>query len=368
MTNRAIAHARLRNSRLVGPPLTTPEEVVGWFGALQSQDVPGALWAISQRLPPGAGTTIEELGAAMDLGRFVRTHGPRPTWHFIHPADLRWILSLVGPRVEQTMAGMVRRLGISADEMARGQAAMEAAMVGGVALTRSQLRDVVASVGIDASEPLVTSMIGMRAEVRAVVCNGPRHGKQATFVLVDDWVPRAASLAPADALRALTIRYFTSHGPALAHNMAWWSGLTVGSVREGIALAGGALEGRRLDGKDYWAGAGTFDPTPGQIPEPHVLLLPNYDEAVASFADYGPMMDAALPRPNWVNDAVGAHIVVRDGFVVGGWRRSLARDRVTVTVTLLLPLTAAELSALEAAAERFGRFLGLPADLQVIQR
>ena len=128
VTNRAIAHARLRNSRLVGPPLATPEDVVRWFGAVQSQDVLGALWALAQRLPGDGGATFETVAAALDAGRFIRTHGPRPTWHFLHPAELRWILSLVGPRVEQTMAGMVRRLGISPEEMTRGQAAMETAM------------------------------------------------------------------------------------------------------------------------------------------------------------------------------------------------------------------------------------------------
>jgi hypothetical protein len=365
MTNRAIAHARLRNSRLAGPALATSEEVVGWLGAVQSQDVLGALWGIAMRLPRDPGPTVDELGGAMDEGRFVRTHGPRPTWHFLHPADLRWILSLVGPRVELTMAGFLRRLGLSADDLVRGQAAMEAAMAGGRALTRSQLRDVVASIGIDASDPLVTSMIGMRAEVRAAICNGPRRGNQATFVLVDDWVPPVPSIAPVDALRELTLRYFRSHGPALAQDMAWWSGLTVGSVREGIELAGGALEGRHVDGKDYWAGAGAFDPEPGLIPDPHVLLLPNYDEFLGSYRDYSPVMDDALPRARRVNDVLGAHIVVRDGFVVGGWRRGLAPDRATVIVTLLIALTASELDALEAAAATLGRFLGLPVDLRV---
>ena len=59
MTNRAIAHARLRSSRLVGPGLATPEDVVGWFGAVQSQDVPGALWGIAQRLTPDGLATID---------------------------------------------------------------------------------------------------------------------------------------------------------------------------------------------------------------------------------------------------------------------------------------------------------------------
>ena len=362
MTNRAIAHARLRNSRLVGPPLATAADAVAWFGAVQSQDLPGALWALAQRLPPGA--TLESLWAELDAGRFIRTHGPRPTWHFLHPAELRWILSLVGPRVEQTMAGMVRRLGISPEQMDLGQSAMEAAMAGGVALTRSELRDVVASVGIDASEPLVTSMIGMRAEVRGAICNGPRRGKQATFVLVDEWVPPAPGRDLTDALRELTVRYFSSHGPALTKDMAWWSGLTVTDVRRGIELAGDALEGRSVDGKDYWAAAGAFDPRPADVPEPFVRLLSNYDEYLGSYADYGPIFDDSLPRARNVADVLGAHIVVRDGLVVGGWRRALTDRSASVTVTLLAPLTPAELDALDAEVDRYRAFLGLPVELR----
>jgi hypothetical protein len=205
----------------------------------------------------------------------------------------------------------------------------------------------------------------MHAELEALIANGPRRGKQPTYMLVDERVPPTHPLARTDALRELTIRYFGSHGPALVHDMAWWSGLTVASVREGIDLAGTALEGRRLDAKDYWAAAGAFDPEPGVIPEPHVLLLPNYDEALASYRDYSPIMDDALPRARNVADVLGAHIVVRDGFVVGGWRRALAPRQVSVTVTLLIPLTPDELDALDAAAAAFGRFVGLPVDLQV---
>jgi hypothetical protein len=205
----------------------------------------------------------------------------------------------------------------------------------------------------------------MHAELDALIVSGPRRGKQATYQLVDERIPPAPPLAAADALRELAVRYFRSHGPALVHDMAWWSGLTVSSVREGIELEGGALECRRVDGKDYWAGAGAFDAEPGLIPESQVLLLPNYDEALGSYRDYSPVMDDALPRARRVNDVLGAHIVVRDGFVVGGWRRALAPDLATVTVTLLIALTAPELDALEAAAAAFGRFLGLPVDLRV---
>jgi hypothetical protein len=363
VTNRAIAHARLRNSRLVGPTLETPEAVVGWFGAVQSQDVPGALWGIAQRMPPGA--TIESVGAAMDEGRIARTHALRPTWHFLVPSELRWIQALTGPRVHGVNGTMYRRVGLGPDEFRLAEAAMADALRGGRALTREELAAAVAPTGIDLSDHLVMTHLAMHAELDALIVNGPRRGTRATYQLVSDRIPAVPPVAPADALRELTIRYFRSHGPALVHDMAWWSGLTVTAVREGIALAGGALEGRTVDGRAYWAAAGRFDPEPGLVPDGHVLLLPNYDEALGSYRDYSPVMDEALPRARNVADVLGAHLVVRDGFVVGGWRRGLSRDRVAVTVTLLIPLSPPELDALAAAAERFGRFVGLPLELEV---
>jgi hypothetical protein len=366
MTNRAIAHARLRNSRLVGPLLTSPEEVVGWFGAVQSQDVPGALWGIAQRMSQEARPTMAGLGAAMDEGRILRTHALRPTWHFLAPAELRWIQALTSGRVQQVNRTMYNRLGLVGDAFDRADEVLGEVLAGRQALTRDEIRMALAPIGIDLADSLVATYITMHAELEAVIASGPRRGKQATYMLVDERTPPTPPKPRDDALRELTIRYFTSHGPAIAHDMAWWSGLTVRDVRSGIDLAGPALEGRRMDGKDYWAAAGAFDPDPALVPTPHVLLLPNYDEVLGSYSDYSPVMDDALPRPSWVNDAVGAHVVVRDGLVVGGWRRAIGRDRATVTVTLLLPFTAEEQTALEHAAQAYGRFLGTPVELIVI--
>ena len=365
MTNLAIAHARLRNSRLVGEPLASPVDVVRWFGAVQSQDVPGALWAIAQRMGPDPVPTIESVGAAMDDGRIVRTHAMRPTWHVLAPADLRWIQALTGQRVHGVNGTMYRRFGLGADEFRRGEAAMADALRGGRALTRDELAAAAASTGIDLADSLVITHLAMHAELDALIVSGPRRAKQATYQLVDERIPPAPPMAQADALRELTVRYFRSHGPALVHDMAWWSGLTVSAVREGIELSGPALEGRRVDGKQYWARAGSFDPEPGLVPDGLVLLLPNYDEALAAYTDYSPAMDEALPRARNVGDVLGGHPVVRDGLIVGGWRRALGREHVTVTVTLLRPFSSADLDGLAAAAERFGRFLGLRAELEV---
>jgi len=362
VTNRAIAHARLRNSHLVGPPLASAQDVVRWFGAVQSQDVPGAFWAVAQRMSPT--TTVDDLGADFDAGRIVRTHGPRPTWHFVAPDELRWIEALVGPRVQRANDAVGRRrLGMDRADLERTLGVIEDALADGGARTREELRGALVAADVPFNDPNTLGHLLMNAELDALICSGPRRGKQFTYQLVRDRIPPAPARSPEDALRQLTVRYFTSHGPALVHDMAWWSGLTVTDVRRGIELAGDALEGRTVDGKAYWSAAGAFDPSP--VPEPWVRLLSNYDEYLGSYTDYDPIFDPALPKARNIADVLGAHIVVRDGFVVGGWRRAFGPALATVTVTLLIPLTSAESAALEADAEAYGRFLGQPVELRV---
>jgi Winged helix DNA-binding domain len=367
VTNRAIAHARLRSSRLVGDagvaPLTDPLAVVRWFGAVQSQDVTGAFWALGQRLP--AGTTVRDVGAAFDRGEIVRTHALRPTWHFLAPDELRWIEVLTGPRVRRANDNVGRRrLGIDRNTFERANGVIEKALAGGAALTRDELRRPLLEAGIPLDAPNSLAHVVMNAELDGLICSGPRRGTQFTYQLVDDRIPPSSPLPPDVALRDLTVRYFTSHGPALVHDMAWWSGLTVTDVRRGIELAGGELEARTIDGKGYVAAAAAgFEPA--NVPEPHVLLLSNYDEYLGSYTDYAPIFDDSLPKERTIADVLGVHIVVRDGLVVGGWRRSLTRDRAIASVTLLRPLSPSERVALEAEAERWARFLGLACELRV---
>ena len=43
--------------------------------------------------------TEADVDRAFDDGSILRTHILRPTWHFVAPADIRWMLALTGPRV-----------------------------------------------------------------------------------------------------------------------------------------------------------------------------------------------------------------------------------------------------------------------------
>jgi hypothetical protein len=91
-----LIRQRLRNQKLVGSALRQPSEVVAWLGAVQAQDYAGAKWALSQR---AKGLTDAAVDQAFAAGAILRTHVLRPTWHFVTPADIRWMLALTAPRV-----------------------------------------------------------------------------------------------------------------------------------------------------------------------------------------------------------------------------------------------------------------------------
>lgn len=354
----SIATHRLHNQRLVGAPLDSPEAVVRWLGAVQAQDYHGAKWALALR---SRGAHDAALDRAFDAGSFLRTHVMRPTWHFVAPEDLRWLLALTGPRVHAANARRYRQLELDEPLLRRARALFTKALQGGRSLTRQGLADVLEAGGIAAREQRLAYVV-MHAELDALLCSGPMRGKQHTYALLDERVPPAPALARDEALATLARRYFRSHGPATAHDFAWWSGLTVSDARQGAELAGADVERVAVDGKTYWTAAPS---AAVEVDRPVVHLLPNYDEHVVAYRDHGHTLDpaAAVAWRTRAGEPPGTHLLARDGLVVGRWRRTLGRASAAVTVDLLVALGRAERAALARAAEAYGSFIGLPVGL-----
>jgi Winged helix DNA-binding domain len=360
VTNASIAARRMYASGLIGRRPASVEEAVRGLGAVQSQDYPGAAWGLAQRV---GDRTLDAMTARYDRGSILRTHAMRPTWHFVLPEDIRWLQALTGPRVHARNASMYRRLEI--DDRAtwsRCRNALAKAVQGGHEKTRAELSGALGDAGVEAIGQRLAYIV-MRAELDGLICSGAFRGKQFTYALLDEKAPPVGGFDREAARADLVHRYFASHGPALVRDFVWWSGLTTSDAKAGIASVGDRLRREEIDGKEYLSAAdASSDPRvqPGTI-----HLLPNYDEYLGSYADYEPIFDPSLPRARTIADVLGVHIVLRDGLVVGGWRRATGGDTATVTVTLLLSLTHDELGALEQAAAVFGRFLGLPVDLRV---
>jgi len=320
---------------------------------VQSQDYAAAKWALAQRLGEA---TAADLDREFNAGKILRTHVLRPTWHFVTPEDIRWLLELTGARVSRQMAGYNRLQELDEAVFARSNAALAGALRGGIHLTRKELAGVLQDAGI-ATPHLRLTFLVMRAELEAVICSGPRRGKQFTYALLEERAPTARTLTREQALAELVRRYFSSHGPAQPRDFAWWSGLTIADGRAGLEMAGGDLVREVIGGKAHWPAPGS-KPAPGAV-GPVVRLLPNYDEYTVGYRDHEAIHD---PRRVPINSIL-ANVVVVDGQVRGTWRRAVAGGEVVVEVSLPDPLQPAEQEALERAAARYGRFLEMPVRL-----
>jgi hypothetical protein len=357
----SVARQRLARQHLVDPGFDDPVQVVSALGAVQAQDFAGAKWAVAQRANR---VTEAEVEQAFIDGAIVRTHLLRPTWHFVAAEDLRWIQSLTAPRVHAANAYQYRQVGVDAALVRRSHAVLEQVLQGGQALTRSEIADAWQRAGIDVGDALRVGCLLMWAELDALICSGPRRGRQFTYALVDERLPPTAPLSRDEALAELARRYFSTRGPATLHDFAWWSGLTVGDGRQAVAMLGSALVQQVLDGVTYWSA----EPAPalGQRVRP-VHLLPNYDEFFIGFRDRSAMLqrvgESGLPNPS---QSIFANVVAIDGQLVGGWTREIGARGATVAVKLAASLTTAEQRAVQAAAQRYARYMGLPVALTTV--
>src|SRR5689334_5090444 len=107
MTQTEIALQRLFQQRLLESSFANPVDVVAWLGAVQAQDYAGAKWALGLRAKV---LTDDRIDKAVADGAILRTHVLRPTWHFVTPEDIRWMLELTAPRVKAKMVYMDRQL------------------------------------------------------------------------------------------------------------------------------------------------------------------------------------------------------------------------------------------------------------------
>jgi hypothetical protein len=362
MANTTIASRRLAAQRLTGDRFATPAEVVSWLGAVQAQDYPGARWSLGLRMRDA---TDGALDAAVDAGTILRTHVMRPTWHFVSPADIRWLQALTSPRVHAANASMYRRFELDDELFARSNAIIVRALESASYLTRDELQSALAQGGI-AADGVRLLYIFMHAELDALICSGPRRGKQSTYALLDRRAPDARVMRRDEALAELTRRYIAGHGPATARDFARWSGLSVAGAREGLQMAAAHLAYEEIGGQTYWFATDASDPAElpaASDPSSSAYLLPTYDEFLVGFANFDTARRGGQERDE--NRMFTATFLIDDttAEIAGNWRRTFRGRSVVLELMPFAPLGAARRAAFLAAARRYGVFAGMPVDV-----
>ncbi|HSK48497.1 MAG TPA: winged helix DNA-binding domain-containing protein [Coriobacteriia bacterium] len=350
-----IRRQRLVSQHISHATFRKPEEVVAYLGAMQAQDYAAAKWAVGLRMLHASDQQVEQ---AFNTGDILRTHVLRPTWHFVTPEDIGWMLALTAPRVHAANAHMYRRLELDDTVFERSQTALLTALQGGQYRTRNELREVLGAAGVVADAAGRMSYLMMHAELDGIVCSGPRRGRQFTYALLDERAPLAKRLDRDAALAELAQRYFVSRGPSRVNDLAKWSGLSGADARRGLAAVRDRLQRECLGDEEYWSGP--LGPTDVAGPTA-AHLLSVYDEYVSAYKGWSTIVDDATSRELIKMDNALNSIVVVDGRIVGTWKRTIRRHDVLVETNIMVPLTDLQERAVALAVREYGSFLGLPA-------
>jgi Winged helix DNA-binding domain len=348
---RDIALQRLTNQQIAQPSFTHPSEVVQWLGAVQAQDYLGALWAVGLRTRSATEQTIEQALAEKTI---VRTWPMRGTIHFVAPADVRWMLEVLTPRVVQRSKRRLTELGLDEKIIAASAEVIAKGLQGGRQLPRPALYELLEQANIVAGGQRGLHILGQLAQ-RQLICFGARAGKQPTFTLLDEWAPGAKSLPRDEALAELARRYFTGHGPATLQDFIWWAGLTTADAKAGLGAAAAQLERELIGAQEYYF-APELPPAPGRPLD--ASLLPPFDEFLVGYRDRSASLDAeyntrVVPGGNGIFNP----IVVIDGRVVGTWKRTFKKDTVVMNFSPFTSWNDEQVRAISAAAECYGRFV-----------
>jgi hypothetical protein len=364
LTAAEVARLRLC-SLLLGPHAQRSAPAVAqWFGAMQSQDLASGKWSFGIRLDQ----TERDVDAAIERGEVLRTWPMRGTLHFVAAEDVRWMLATTGIRALAKAATRRANIGLTEKVATRAVDVLGRALTGGKRLSRDEIVACWRKHGLEPEGQQVYHLLWYASQV-GVTCVGPNRGKEQTFVLLSEWAPRQVSLTKDEALAALALRYFRSHGPASLQDFTGWTGLTSTDAKRGLAACGHPIVKGDFGGKALWMSASLCDEAAAGAKRSSrarsgALALPGFDEYMLGFKDRAVAV-AAEHQGKIIPGGNGMFMptMVRDGIVVGTWRRALKKTAVVVEPRPFEALTTAARADFGRAFARYGRYLGLDCEI-----
>ncbi|OHT46621.1 winged helix DNA-binding domain-containing protein [Flavobacterium tructae] len=346
-----IAQLRLISQKLHKTTDSTPQEIVQHLGAMQAQDYAMAKWAVGSRCD----TSEKAIEEAINSAQIIRTHILRPTWHFVSADDIYWMLDLSGPQVKRIVTSYVKKYGYDAKKLDQTNAAIQKILAGNNHLTREEIMQEL-SITKTPSPDHLSGPIMMYAELDGLVCNGKMNGKQMTYALLEERVPKTQGrLTQEEGLIKLALRYFESHGPATLLDFSWWSGFSPTSCKNTINAIELQLNSITIEDQKYWF---KNDISTEDDFRESIHFLPAFDEILISYKSREASILPEHQPKAFTNNGIFKPIILENSKVIGTWKRTIKRDHAKIETQFFNETENHKKAILFEAIKPFENYLG----------
>jgi hypothetical protein len=252
-----------------------------------------------------------------------------------------------------TSARRLQQEGVSPDAAQRGIAVVEREVSAHGPCTRAELRAALDSAGVPTARQALVHVL-VAAALRGICVRGPVVAGERAFVHAQDWLGPRPAVDRDVALGELAHRYLVGHGPATERDLAYWSGLPLRDVRDGLRTAGAVAIS---DGSDQLVLPGTPD-SAGDLPAPKLLGM--FDPVLHGWQSRAPVLGVHDSTNVVTSNGMFRATALVDGHAVGTW--SLTGGAVTLTALPGESIDAGAAAALDREATDVLRFLGASVD------
>lgn len=366
-TSVELSAAQARLKRTQGQRLYEPAtpgslgEVVRSVCGVNAQRASAMMLSLRARV---AGLERSDVEEAIRSNALCRSWTLRGTIHLHQPADLPWLVALLGPT--SIAAGERRRseLGLTEDVLGRGLEEIEKALAGTTLLTRWELMDRLDESGLKLDRKSQAPIHLIRyAALKGLLAIGPdRANGKPTYGLFAELAGKKASGSRQEGLEELARRYLEGYGPVSLGDCSAWSGLRAPDARAGwerLRQADGLVE-TRVEGKTLWS----LEPGAPGARRRVARLLPSFDSYLLGYSDRG----LVVPDEHFKDVYRGgqtAPAFTIDGLVAGTWSYGRKGKTLAIEVRPFGALDRTARGLITREAEDVSRFMGMTLSLSV---
>lgn len=203
------------------------------------------------------------------------------------------------------------------------------------------------------------------ALVEGLICYGPEQNKSATFVRVDQWLPKQKKVAEGEAKQNLLRRYLHAYGPATVRDFAKWSGFPSKEATEVWHASNDNLVEISIEEQKAFLLREDFEQLKNSDANFQILrLLPHFDPYLLAHAEKNHLVSLANYKKVYRNAGWISPVILLNGRVIGTWSHKRKGVKLVLEIDPFEKFTKSIKAKIEEEAVSLGRFLELPYEVK----